>query len=140
MPLSQNDQARAKQLANLRKPGAPIHGAYSAAALEPARERHQTNLVKTFPHALPTEIAILAERLAQLELLGSFLDERGVIAHRRRGTVVPAAAFAEKLAAAAERQLAVLLARENDSRTGSQLDTLAAEGRRLREAKFGESS
>jgi hypothetical protein len=71
--------------------------------------------------------------MAQLEALGVYLDERGVIAHKRRGTVYPAAVFAERLAAQFERQHALLIERERErGRHPQPLASLTDEGRRLR--------
>jgi hypothetical protein len=125
MPASRDPVKHEAQLANLRQNAAVTHGAYSDAAIRPARERHLAELVEAFPNATHAERTIQAQRLAQLEQLGAFLDERGVIRHRRRGDVFPAASLAEKIATAYERQAAVLIAREH-TRTGNRGDSLAA--------------
>jgi hypothetical protein len=124
MPTSRDPVKAARQRENLRV-GNPSHGAYSEAAIRPARERHLAELARAFPNATHAEVTIQAQRLAQLEQLGVYLDARGVIAHKRRGTVYPAAQLAERLAAAYERQAAVLLAREQ-SHGGTAGDSLAA--------------
>ena len=120
MPLSSDPAKREAQLANLRSTSAVTHGATSEQRIRPLRERYLAELAEAFPSATAPELAIQAQRLAQLELLGAFLDERGVIRHRRRGDVFPAASMAEKLAAAYERQAAVLLDRERSA--GAKLD------------------
>jgi hypothetical protein len=133
--LSGDPKARERQLLSLRRPGSTIHGAYSATAIQPIRERLVAELTKTFPSATAEEIATQAMRMAQLEALGLYLDQRGVIAHKRRGTIYPAAVFAAQLAAQFERQHALLIERERDRGGRSPRDPLAGlavEGRRLR--------
>ena len=132
MPLSSDPAARARQLANLKSTSAVKHNAYSETAIRPIRERLVTELTKAFPSATSEEIATQAMRMAQLEALGIYLDERGVIAHKRRGTIYPAAVFAEKLAAQFERQHALLLERERERGRPSPLAGLADAGRLAR--------
>ena len=91
------------------------HAAYSAGAIRDARERYLAELTEAFPAASAQELVIQAHRLAQLELLGAFVDERGVIRHKRRGDVFPAAQFMERVATAFERQHALLVQREADA-------------------------
>jgi hypothetical protein len=74
------------------------HGAQSETRVAPLREKHLADLLKTFPSANEHRLVIQAHRLAQLELLGAFTDARGVIRHKRRGDVFPAAALAERIA------------------------------------------
>lgn len=118
MPRSSDPAKAAVQLANLkqnRPDASKTHGAYAEDRIRPHRERHLAELTEAFPSATEAELAIQAQRLAQLELLGAFLDERGVIQLRRRGNVFPAASMAERLAAAFEKQHAMLLQREQVS-------------------------
>ncbi|MGZ6565262.1 MAG: hypothetical protein ACXVH1_38005 [Solirubrobacteraceae bacterium] len=89
------------------------HGAFSRAVPE-LRKRFLAELAEAFPNASEAEITIQAQRLSQLELLGGFLDERGVIRHRRRGETYPALALMERIAASYERQAAVLREREGE--------------------------
>ena len=120
MPTSRDPAKRSRQLANLRNaPAAPagnrrtlVHGAHSEIAIRELRERHVTELAEAFPSASRHEVAIMAHRAAQLELLGAFVDERGVIRHKRRGDIFPAAGFMDRIAQAFERQYALLLDRE----------------------------
>ena len=140
MPLSSDPQARQAQLANLRR-GQPVHGALTEATVRPRRERLLAELRAEFPSASERRLIVQAHRLAQLELLGEFADERGVIAHRRRGTVYPAAALAERIASAflAEQDRLEAQAREagdNGAPTIAQIEArYAAEA----EAEDGES-
>ncbi|HXP38213.1 MAG TPA: hypothetical protein VN817_10645 [Solirubrobacteraceae bacterium] len=96
--------ARARQLANLeharRRGGANLqHGAHSEQKLQRSREAYLAELSREFPHASERRLRVQAHRLAQLDALATFADERGVISHRRRGEVFPAAQLAERLAA-----------------------------------------
>jgi hypothetical protein len=112
MPLSNDSEARQRQLANLRQNAATTHGASSEIVIRDARERYLIELAEAFPSATHPELVIQAGRLAKLEALAAYIDARGVIRHQRRGDVFPAAALEEKIAAAYERQAAVLLDRQ----------------------------
>jgi hypothetical protein len=126
LPVSKDPGKAAIQKANLRQYAAMTHGAHSPEQIRPLRERFLAELAEAFPSASRHEIAIQAHRLAQLELLGLFLDEKGVIRHRRRGDVYPAASLAEKIASAYERQSAVLEQRERDRRDPAAVLDLAS--------------
>jgi hypothetical protein len=139
MPTSKDPAKAAIQAANLRRTAATTHGAYSAAVIRPARERYLAELAEAFPSASAAEVAIQAQRLAQLEQLGAYMDERGVIRHKRRGDVFPAAALAEKLAAAYERQASILAQRERDRGGASPHDQLAKVVAELTAGEDGES-
>ena len=113
MPLSKDENARQRQLANLKTTAATKHGAQSPDAVREAAKRFFTELRETFPSADDSEIVIMAQRRAQIEMLGRYIAERGtVIRHQRRGEVYPAAAMMEKLSAAYEKQFGVLRDRE----------------------------
>jgi hypothetical protein len=79
---------------------AETHGAYSERRVGPLRERYLAELKVEFPRASERRLVIQAHRLGQLELLGRFTDERGVIRSRRHGNVFPAATLGERIAAA----------------------------------------
>ena len=112
MPTSRDPEKAARQLANLRQNAAVTHGARSEELIRPLRERYFAELTEELPHAKPREVLLLANRLAKMELYEAFIDERGVIRHRRRGDVFPAAVESERLAVAFEKQYALLLERE----------------------------
>jgi hypothetical protein len=112
MPLSQNPEQRSNQLANLRSSAALTHGAHSSAVLAPLREQYAVELGRAFPSASSGEIGLLAHLQAQLSVLGDWMDRRGLLANRQRGTVFPAVQLHERIAAAFERQYAALLERE----------------------------
>lgn len=91
---------------NLVEPAGPgnsravSHGAWSEGLVAPRRERLLGELRVEFPGASERRLIVQAHRLAQLELLGEFADERGVIRSRRTGDVFPAAQLAERIASA----------------------------------------
>jgi hypothetical protein len=72
--------------------------------LGPVRERHLEHLLARFPMADVTILGLQATRLAQLELVGVWLDDRGIMRNRRTGTIYPAADYWAKVASAFERQ------------------------------------
>jgi hypothetical protein len=78
---------------------ATAHGAYSEAKVRPLRERYLAELRVEFPSASERRLRLQAHRLAQVELIGRFTDERGVIRSTRTGEVFAAAALGERLAA-----------------------------------------
>jgi hypothetical protein len=114
MPASRDPVKRQAQLANLKPTAASTHKVYSKAAIRPIRERLVAELAEAFPNATAAEIATQAMRMAQLELAGAYLDERGIVQHQRRGTIYPVAQFAASLSVQFEKQHALLMARERD--------------------------
>lgn len=85
MPLSSDPDARRAQLANL---DGTKHGAKSEVVLAPLRERYAVELAQTFPSAARAEIVLLAHRQAELDVLESWMDQRGLLSNRQRGTGV----------------------------------------------------
>ena len=112
MPLSNNSDARKRQLENLRPGAATKTGVWSEPRLAPLREQYALELAAAFPSASAAEIGLLAHRQAQLSVLASWMDYRGVFANRQRGTTYPAVALHDKIATAFERQYAALRDRE----------------------------
>jgi hypothetical protein len=96
------------------------HGAWSEARVAPLREGYLAELRAEFPSGSERRLLIQAHRLAQLELLGRFTDERGVIRSTRTGEVFAAAALGERLAASylAEHERLELAERERSGRGG----------------------
>ncbi len=90
MPLSSNVDARARQLANLKPQGAVKHGAYSAELLKPERERILGELLASFPNVRRDRLELLAAQRARIVLLQGYVEARGVIAHKGRGSTFPA--------------------------------------------------
>jgi hypothetical protein len=120
-PLSKDEQARERQLANLKRGDNPApaanqralkHGAESETALGTARERFLAELVEEFPHAPERDLRLVAHRLAQVERLAEYVDRKGVIAHQRRGTVLPAVQTLDRLTNSIEQRLDRLRDRE----------------------------
>ncbi len=79
------------------------HGAHSPALLEPVREQHLERLLTRFPQADVTILGLQATRAAQLQLVGAWLDGKGIIRNKRFGTIWPAAEYWGKVALAYER-------------------------------------
>lgn len=94
----------ARGRANVHPQAARKHGGHSAALLAPIRERHLAWLQERFPTADVAILSLQASRLAQLELVGEWLDDRGIMRNKRLGTTYPAADFWSKVASAFERQ------------------------------------
>lgn len=114
---SSNPEKRAASLANLKSPSGTTHGAHSPALVQPLRQSFLTELQEAFPNATEHELRTQAQRLAQMELYARYIDEKGVIRHRRRGEIYPAAAQLERLSASFERHNAVVLERERQHGT-----------------------
>lgn len=98
-------EARRRQVANLR-PQAPLkHGAYSADKLAPERERILAELVASFPGVRRDRLELAAGQRARIVLLQAYVDVRGLIAHRGRGTSPPAVAALRQEEAAYRQEL-----------------------------------
>jgi hypothetical protein len=100
MPLSGDPAARARQLANLKSSNAVKHGTRSEAIIQPLAEQYLAELVGEFPLASERVLRLQARRLAKLDRLASYLEDRGEIRHQRRGEVFPASAIEESVTAA----------------------------------------
>jgi hypothetical protein len=86
-------ETRERQRANL-KPQAPLkHGAYSAERLQPAYEAILGEFIASFPAVRRDRLELAAWQRARITLLNAYVSERGLIAHRRRGTSPPAVAL-----------------------------------------------
>jgi hypothetical protein len=115
MPLSPNPEARKTQLANLKANAHHIHGAHSETALAPLRAGYASELAEAFPSASKAEISRPAHRQA-LHVLAAWMDKHGVLANKQRGVPFPAVQLHERIAAAFEKQYALL--REREQATG----------------------
>jgi hypothetical protein len=112
--LSQDPALKANQLANLRQgPQARVtHGMHSQAGKARVAELAETyfaELSASFPNSSEYQRRIQARRLAKMDLFAQFVNERGVIRHRRRGDVFPAHVEEERLASAFERREDLML-------------------------------
>lgn len=83
-------QARARQRANLKPQSAIRHGAYSAELLKPERERILGEMLVSFPNVRRDRLEIAAAQRARITLLTNYIEARGIIAHRGRGSTFPA--------------------------------------------------
>ena len=130
MPLSHDESARARQLANLRRPGAVIHGAHAESRVRPLRERFLAELHAAYPAVPLADLNSQAERQALIALYSDYVDERGPIRHRRRGELFPAAQELARLLAAHEKRSVELHALQREhggGRAGESLDAIVAE-------------
>ncbi len=114
MGVSSDPAKAAIQRANLRPNAATKHGAYSTAKLAPLREQFVIELRKAFPSAADDQISLLAHQRAQLAALGEWMDRRGLLANKRRGTVFDAVRLHLQLANSYEKQYAALQAAERE--------------------------
>jgi hypothetical protein len=143
VPTSNDPEKAAIQRRNLKQfspETSHTHGAHSERSVRPLRERFLTELAEAFPNASRAELTIQAQRLAQLELLGAYLDERGVIRHHRRGEVFPAAGLMERIAAAYEKQAAALAERERSASRPSPAAAFEAIAAELTAGEDGDPS
>ena len=117
MPASSDPAKREVQRRNLKQysENSRTHGAHSEAKLQPLREQYEAEQRAAFPSAGEDEIAVQAGRLAQMHLLQSYLEDRGLIADRRRGVTFPAAQLLVTISAAYERRRDQLAERERAS-------------------------
>ena len=116
MPHSTDPQKAAIQVANLkqnRPENSSTHGAYSESMIRPLRERFLVELAEEFPSATERELRLLAHRFAQVELLGEYIERRGVIRHQRRGDLFPAVGQMDRLTTSIEARLDRLRDRES---------------------------
>lgn len=90
------------------------HGAYSPSAVAKIKDGYLDSLKAAFPKADVTILGLQATRLAQLELVGAWLDGKGIIRNKRFGTIWPAAEYWGKVASAFERQHERLEAQERE--------------------------
>ena len=106
--------SRGRQVSNLR-PMAPLkHGAYSPQTLRPERERVLDELLASFPGVRRDRLELLAGQRARITLLTAYVEERGLITHRVRGTSPPAVSLLRQEEAAYRAELSRIedLARE----------------------------
>ncbi len=78
------------------------HGAKSLHKLGPARERHMKALRVDYPNLDNRRLALLADRLARIDLASSWLDKQKGIVHSEDGGVFHIAKEVEKWASRAE--------------------------------------
>jgi hypothetical protein len=90
---------------NVHPEASTKYGAHSPEIVAPIRDRNLVVLRERFPSADVTILGLQATRLAQLELVGIWLDSKGgPMRNRRTGTIFPAAEYWAKIASAYERQ------------------------------------
>jgi len=133
MPLSKNQAARARQLANLKSTGALKHGARSEGAIRPRADELFAELLEEFPNGSVRVLRLQARRLSKLEGLGRFLEERGELRNRRLGELFPAAAMEESLTVAFLNTQAKLEAQQREAagKPAAGLEALRAKGAQI---------
>ena len=104
------------------------HGATSELRLAPRREHHARQLVIDFPNLDDRRRALLADRLARIDLASQWLDEQSGVVRNKRGEIYPIVDRLEKWVRAAEDRLDEI-ALEQRGTDGSAIDALAALGR-----------
>jgi hypothetical protein len=114
---------------NVHPLAATKHAGYSKTLIAKRQGAHLDRLREQFPTADVTILGLQASRLAQLELVGEWLDGKGIIRNKRFGTVWPAAEYWGKVASAFERQHERLeaQARETGVPPGQSLAEITAE-------------
>lgn len=118
-------ESRARQRANLQ-PRAPLkHGAYSAEMLAPERERVLGELLASFPGVRRDRLELAAAQRARIVLLTAYVDERGLITHRGRGSSPPAVTLLRQEEAAYRVELTKI--EELAQASGSHGDYFASE-------------
>jgi hypothetical protein len=117
-------EARARQRANLTPAAAVQHGAYSADRLQPERERVLGELLASFPGVRRDRLEIAASQRARITLLTAYVEARGIIAHRGRGSTYPAVTLLQREESAYRAELTRI--EELHVATGSGAGSLAA--------------
>lgn len=110
---------------NVHPLAAVKHNAYSESAVAPLADAYLAELMVELPTASERILRIQARRLARLELLGRFEDERGVLRNQRRGEPYAATLLAEKISTSYIRTHTDLEAQAAGNGGGGRAPTLA---------------
>jgi hypothetical protein len=94
-------ETRERQTRGLKR-GNVSHGAYGGPRLAQLREQHAAALAGDFPHFDPRRRALLADRLARIDLVAAWADENGIAKASKAGDVQPIVDKADRWAAAAD--------------------------------------
>ena len=97
------------------------HGTNSERAIAPLREKHVAELRGTYPRLDGRRLALLADRLARIELATSWLDAQGGVVRDEEGEVFAVVKELERWASRAE---AVLAEVEEEHRQARRFDAL----------------
>lgn len=107
---SPNPDGRARQLANLQRGREGLHRAYSPKHLAPLQEKHDAELAQDYPNLDRRRRALLADRLARVELASAWTREHGITPMtrgKRHAEAYPIVDRLERWASRAEDMLAV---------------------------------
>lgn len=128
--LSSDPEARARQLANLQS-GNVKHAALGGKALDETRARHERELAEDYPLLDRRRRAILADRLARVELASKWVAEKGLGPRgKKAGQVFPIADRLESWSRRCEDMLAAAEAEAAEAAAqghGTSLEAIAAE-------------
>jgi hypothetical protein len=136
--LSKDPEKRARQLANIGKgKPAPIHGAYSAAVLEPETQRILDELTARYTGVPHDRLEVLAHHRARITVLTAYVNAKGIIRNQQKGEVFPAVKLLATEEAAYRREMDRVedLSRAGDSAPAITLAAIAARGRASIEAE-----
>jgi hypothetical protein len=131
-------RTRRPQPQHLRPDRAVTHGGHSEGAIAPLAADYLAELMAELPTASERVLHIQARRLARLELLGRFEDERGVLRSRKRGEPFPATVLAEKISSAYIKTHTDLEAMERERKDNGAADYFESERRALGEGSRGD--
>lgn len=82
------------------------HGAKTDKLVAPRREAHLKVLREDYPHLDDRRLALLADRLARIDLATAWIEKQKSLVYDKRGNVFQVAREVEKWAARAEQVLA----------------------------------
>lgn len=107
--ISSDPATRQAQIAKLRPGAHTTHGTQAGARLDQARERHENELLEDYPQLDGRRRAILASRLARIELASAWIERNGLgpAGSRGRGEVFPLVIQLETWSRRAEDLLAI---------------------------------
>jgi len=125
-------EGEARQRANLEiareRGGAALkHGLHSPTKLRAAREAILSELCEAFPAVRRDRLQLAAAARARVQLGHDYLDQRGdIIAHRKRGTVVPVVGLIARAEASYLTQLEQIEALQREAGAGGEATATAA--------------
>jgi hypothetical protein len=107
------------------------HGARTPQLVAPRREQHLAVLRADYPHLDERRLALMADRLARIDLATAWIEKQKSLVYDKQGNVFQVAREVEKWAARAEQ---VLAEAEKEGRKAHRVD-LATEMSELEEGE-----
>ena len=126
--LSPDAEVRERQMANLTS-GRTTHGATSGKQLEALAEQHEAELAVDYPLMDRRRRALLADRLARVELASTWTREHGIAPSaggKRKGETWPIVDRLERWASRAEDMLAAAEQQQREASQAGGGDTLTS--------------